>query len=207
MNDDLRHRRRAVYTGLQPYLDEEQLRRALEHWQRHYARAPRFRLQRFVHEVCQLAELGEHRPDIHRSLVRAMTLPAESLLQEPEAPAWESEHADADQRRAFVLLLDALIAGVPGLRSQQLCLDLLSSLRRDRFPQTLREELRNWLIERDEPRLDATPAEALRALINRSWALLTERLGPETADRLLHQACDQVRAEAPELADALARLL
>jgi hypothetical protein len=209
MNDDLRHRRRAVYTALHPYLDGESLQQALEHWQQCYSDAPRFRLQRFVHEVCQLANLRERRSDIHLSLVQAMNMSADALLEDPAAPVAqrETDQADAGEQRVFTLLVDTLIAGVPADERQQLCLNLLSSLRRDRFPASLRDDLRLWLIDNGAARMSGASVPALRAVINRSWVLLTERLGPATADRLLQQACDRTRARAPELADELARLL
>jgi hypothetical protein len=75
MNNDLALRRRAIYTGLRPYLEEDALLDALMHWENHFATAPRFTLQKFVAELCKDGDLRSRRADILLSLVQALSMP------------------------------------------------------------------------------------------------------------------------------------
>lgn len=209
MSEDLQNRRRAVYTGLKPYLSHAMLERALEHWEQHHARAPRFALQRFVHEVCQLADLRERRSDIHLNLVQAMNMPAESLLD--DAPVRGNRNnpdtATPEQYHAFEQLLNRILHQLDDQTDQQLRLDLLASLRHEQFPEGMLHQLQRWLLDREGLAVGDAPTEALRAIVNRAYVLLAQYRGPGTADEILQRATQATRREHPEWTDALAGLL
>ncbi len=51
-------RRRALATGLAPYLDADAVAEAVALWQRDYADRPRFSLQGYVSELCKRFDLA-----------------------------------------------------------------------------------------------------------------------------------------------------
>lgn len=207
MSDDLHLRRRAIYTGLKPFLDEEALLDALLHWEAHYASAPRFKLQHFVSELCRSGDLRPRRSDVLRSLIEAMSLPARSLLPDP-LQRTTAGSASAGDVRAFVALAERLLDGTGDDQRFSLRLDLLASLDARRLPPPVLAALRTWLGERAAPlRLEQCSTDILRGLVNRIYVILCERCGPVEADRLLASAVRSVEAVHPELAAPLARLL
>ncbi len=209
MSNDLHNRRRAVYTGLHPYLSRDMLKRALEHWEQHYAQSPRFALQHFVHEICQLADLQQRRSDIYLNLVQAMNMPVESLLDDGmiNPDAGPAKTATRDQVKAFEQLLDSFLEQLDQKTDQQLRLDLVARLRHEPVPESLLNSLQRWLLD-GEPR-DTAPAsvETLRAVVNHVYVLLTQYQGPVLADQVLQRATGAMRQAHPELTDALAALL
>jgi hypothetical protein len=209
MSEDWQNRRRAVYTGLHPYLSEEMLIRALEHWEQHYAEAPRFALQRFVHEICQLADLRERRSDIHLNLVQAMNMPADALLDDSpvRGQVHDPDAATADQYRAFEQLLNCFLDQLDESTDQQLRLDLLASLRRQHYSDPLLHQLQRWLLDGEALASGNASIATLRAIVNQAYVLLAQYRGPGTADQTLHQATERVRSAQPALTDALAGLL
>ena len=209
MSQDLHNRRRAIYTGLHPYLSRDMLKRALEHWEEHYSRSPRFALQRFVHEICQLADLHQRRSDIYLNLVQAMNMPADSLLDDAivnrdNNPA---DKATSKQLRTFDQLLERFLEQLDSKTGQQLRLDLLTRLRQDQVPESILNALQRRLL--DGERLDTLPApvETLRGIVNHAYVLLTQYQGPVHADQVLQKATGALREAHPELTDALAALL
>jgi hypothetical protein len=101
MSNDIALRRRAIYTGLKPYLEDDALLDALMHWENHFATAPRFTLQRFVAELCKEGELRRRRADILLSLVQALSMPATSLLPDPLQHRQQAETASSDDSMAL----------------------------------------------------------------------------------------------------------
>lgn len=200
-------RRRALATGLAPYLDAAALVEAVALWQRDYADRPRFSLQGYVSELCRLFDLGEQRHQLHLSLVRAQSLPDARLAADPLA---DDRAAGAGDRhpptRAFQGLMRALWASLGEARAGQLRLDQLTDLRQTDFPADTRAALEYWL---NHPRseLAALDQDSLRTLLNRGYVLLCERFGPVSADRLLKDAGDRLRRDQPELGQALNELL
>lgn len=209
MSEDLENRRRAIYTGLKPYLSRPLLEQALEHWEQHYARSPRFALQRFVREVCELADLRERRSDLHLNLVQAMNMPAESLLDDAPARTQASQPGGATRAHAsaFGALLQRLLEQLDDSTDHQLRLDLLASLRREQFPEVLLHQLQRWLLDREQLDIGDAPLEGLRAIVNRAYVLLAQYQGPVVADQVLHQATADLRNEHPDWVDAMAALL
>lgn len=204
MSPEERHRR-AIATGLAPYLDSHQVPEAVALWQRDYAHRPRFSLQGYVSHISRLFEVEGRRHDLHLSLVQAMTLPDRELLPDPLGEE-HSSHRAHPCTEAFQLLMRALWAQLDAGQASQVRLDQLTDLRRPGLDAELREPLEYWLNHADS---DLTPLDkgTLRQLLNRAYVLLCERFGPVRSDRLLKQAADRVREQRPGLQSALHALL
>lgn len=204
MTKDERHRR-AIATGLAPYLDERLIPEAVLLWQSEYAGRPRFSLQGYLSELCRLFDLAERRHDIHLSLVQAMTLPEAALLPDPVArinPAGGGHPCT----EAFEAMMRALWQRLDNGAASRLRLDQLTALRHAGLDRDSRAALEGWLGN-PRGRLAPLPRPALRAALNGTYMLFCEELGPVAADRLFKQAGDGVRRDAPALAGGLNALL
>lgn len=207
MSNDLNLRRRAIYTGLKPFLDDSALLDALLFWEENYAGAPRFTLQRFVSELCREGDLRPRRNDVLRSLVEAMNLPARALLPDPLQRTTRPS-ATATEVAAFAALAEALLESTSGTRRFSLRLDLLASLDAQRLPPPVISSLKEWLSDPHRAlHLEQCSTAVLRSVINRTYVVLCERCGPVEADRLLALAVKNVEATDPDLAGPLSRLL
>lgn len=204
MSPEERHRR-AIATGLAPYLDRHQIPEAVALWQRDYAHRPRFSLQGYISHVSRLFEVEGRRHDLHLSLVQAMTLPDRELLPDPLGED-ENAHRAHPCTEAFQLLMRALWAQLDAGQANQVRLDQLTDLRRPGVEPALREAVEYWLNHADGD-LAPLDKEPLRRLLNRTYVLLCERFGPVYSDRLLKYAADRVREQRPGLESALHTLL
>lgn len=194
ISQSVQRRRRAIVTGLTPYMNEPVLLEAVSHWQQHYAERPSFSLQGFVSDLCRLFDMGERRHHIHMSLVQAMTLSDSELAADPVADSHE-HHTEAQPcAHAFQLLLQALWQGLGKRAASQLQLDLGAQLRQNHVSPETRLTLEYWLQSPDKP-LSPLPLASLRDQLNRTYILLCQRLGPVEADRQLKAAYQATLAQ------------
>lgn len=187
INQSVQRRRRAIVTGLTPYMNEPLLLEAISHWQQHYAERPSFSLQGFVSDLCRLFDMGERRHHIHMSLVQAMTLSDSELAADPQANSNESDTEVHPCTHAFQCLLQALWQGLGKRIASQLQLDLGAQLRQASVSPETRLTMEYWLQSSDKS-LSPLPLASLRDQLNRTYVLLCERLGPVEADRQLKEA-------------------
>lgn len=207
MIDDLATRRRAIYTGLKPFMPEEQLLDALLHWESHYATAPRFTLQRFVSELCREGDMRTRRADVLLSLVQAMSLPAQSLLPDPLQRSNARPRISISETAAFEVLMNAMMEASSKDQRYSLRLDLLASLDTRKMPVQFCHALQRWLGDKAPLNVSGVDTSLLRAMVNRAYVILCERVGPVVADRILATAVGNVSAAKPELSAAIERLL
>ncbi|MEQ1668642.1 MAG: hypothetical protein ABL868_09330 [Sulfuriferula sp.] len=80
---ELVRRRRAIYTGLRPYLPEHLLLQAVTIWQEKYVSKPMFALNKFLFEICDAPALAAQRGDIHRSLMESLWADESTLEPDP----------------------------------------------------------------------------------------------------------------------------
>lgn len=187
INQSVQRRRRAIVTGLTPYMNEPVLLEAVSHWQQHYAERPSFSLQGFVSDLCRLFDMDERRHHIHMSLVQAMTLSDSELAADPLANSNENDTEAHPCTHAFQCLLQALWQGLGKRVASQLQLDLGAQLRQTSVSAETRLTMEYWL-QAPEKTLSPLPLASLRDQLNRTYILLCERLGPVEADRQLKEA-------------------
>jgi hypothetical protein len=205
MNADISQRRRAIYTGLKPFMDDDSLIDAVMHWEEHFASAPRFTLQKFVSELCREGDLRSRRADILLSLVQAMNMPSQSLLPDPvqSSPAAKTDRSGD----AFVALARALFDALDNDQRYQLRLDMLASLDGMNLPAHVLHAMNRWLNDNQPLENLHASVTVLRALVNRFYVLLCERLGPVNADKVLSRAVSRAQASDPAVAPNLPSLL
>lgn len=207
MNNDIAIRRRAIYTGLKPFMAEEQLLDALQHWESHYSTAPRFTLQRFVSELCGEGTLRSRRADVLLSLVQAMSMPTQSLLPDPLQRTGVASRVSISETSAFEVLMNSLMDATNKDQRYSLRLDLLASLDTRKMPVQFCHALTRWLGDKAPLNVSGVDTVLLRAMVSRAYVILCEREGPVIADRVLAAAVSCVSVSHPELNPAIKKLL
>lgn len=211
MSQEVLLKRRAVVTGLSPFLKDEALLKAVVFWEESYASAPRFALQRFVAELCRGTELANQRSEVLLSLVEAMGMEESSLLPDPfsgksrKAPS--KKIALGPIAQAFVLLMEELLESVPKDVGYNVRRDLQASLDTKRLPAELVAALQLWLNERAPLQITNADLKMLRLLVNRTYVLLCERMGPVAADKMLSGAVANVVERDASLESLVTQLL
>lgn len=79
----LMQRRRAIYTGLLPYLEGEDIYTALWLWQDRFSSQPALALHAYIHEITPLMGKAVSRSELHRSLVAAQGRSMGELAPDP----------------------------------------------------------------------------------------------------------------------------
>ncbi|AKH69166.1 hypothetical protein IMCC21906_01488 [Spongiibacter sp. IMCC21906] len=208
---DVNQRRQAIYTGLHDFMDEQDLERAVQHWENSYADQPSLALQRFVAYICnEDSALKKQRSAVLRSLLNAMNLPVNELQKKTSRNTSNisQENPQAlSHNVAFSALILALMSQLNESQQTKLKLDLFAALRRRKLPHNILDALQRWLSNRQALELNNAPASLLQKLINQFYVLLCESVGPIQADRMLANAVQQLQREQPELDLFLSSLL
>jgi hypothetical protein len=197
----LSDRRRAIYTGLQPFFDEAGAMKAVTHWENRYADQPSLALQRYVADICENTGLKDKRASILRSLLHAMTQESSELLADPRgANNEETRRPDAaSASQAYAELMLAMMNQIDDSLQHKLRIELFAALRQRQLPLTILEALQNWLSTRQALRLNNASPALLQKLLNQYYVLLCENFGPVRADKILAQGVNQVQQQYPQL--------
>jgi len=228
-------RRRALYTALHAYLDENALWEALLHWEACYAAQAAFPVQRFLSDILTTPELRSQRPQILRSVVQALAWPEARLLPDPGERLWayrighRATHAPTPTSTPAAVaapvtgarsdargdpLIDAatsfvgrLLDAVDAREQSALRVQVSMALEESRLSLATRRALQTWLQQRNPQVLNGMGAAELRHLVSAVYVGLCEQLGPVTADATLDRALRALAADAPHLLGVCRSLL
>jgi len=210
-------RRRAVYTGLKPFLGEAQLQDALLLWSVRYADGPVYVLHGFVSAVCAQTGLEARHGEVYRSLMRALTADEAQLLPDPgervapAAAAQVSRTQEPDPGAARSTAAGVVFVGVAGAllealeaidaeRALKVRVDVMDRLGELHLPPREAQAVNRWLMQQaSELAVDAAPA-TWRELLHRLYVRACELFGPVATDRVLGEAV--TRAERLPAAQA-----
>lgn len=208
MNHDKSGKRRAIYTALKPFLTEKVLLKALAHWDTYYGANPNLTLQQYVSEIARGAGLKEQRSSMLLSLTKAMNAPVATLLPEP---GLTTEQLDilptAATASIFVALMTGIMNLMPPASQRSVFFDLLASVNRDHLPPNLLNALTLWIEKEQDLALKPHAPRVLRVLVNRTYVVMCERLGPVEADNILARAANDCGRIFPQFNEELTRLL
>lgn len=199
MTVDIALRRRAILTGLRPFLDDDALLSAVALWAREYANQPPFALSGFVAKCCARAELKAQRGQILRAIIAAMELPPSQLLPDPgsqgEVLAAVADQARLnDQTQMFSLLLSALIGLSDASMQSMIRSRLLQQLTKQKLEREPHQVMQDWLAGHAVSLTKNYDLKLLQALVNQAYIVMCEVLGPVKADQLLAAAISQTKA-------------
>lgn len=218
---DIHLRRRAILTGLRPFLDDHELHAALTLWQQDYASQPVFALSGLVAQCCTRPELKRQRSQILRALIAAMALPHDQLLPDNAAlysgassvssatlsnsPAKPQLAGADDKTRSFMALMENLLASCEPELQAAMRQHLQASLDSLGLARAQKNALWAWIsgqgAAQDEAhgkRAELGQAYALKplqALINQAYVVMCEHLGPVKADQHLSRAVNATQAK------------
>ncbi|HEY8353545.1 MAG TPA: hypothetical protein VIK69_00845 [Methylophilaceae bacterium] len=196
-------RRRAIYTGLRPFLTDDELRHALVLWEREFSNKPKFALNVFIARCCDTEDLKEKRAEMLRAVIHAMDLPAEQLLPEPSELLLQDEGIKAEPGHeldhvttVFVALLTAMLkkhdySTQGGIRNF-----LVENLQKLRLEARNEQRLRAWLSGQSSQLTVNLGIEVLQKLVNLTYVAMCQYVGPVKADQQLAQALKEVEGEA-----------
>jgi hypothetical protein len=208
---DLQLRKRAIATGLQPYIAIGELPAVLEYWEQYYAEKPSLALQYFVADIAINHQLTVSRATLLRSLIRAMGLPAAELIDLPSAKATpaatESAEEDHSSSQAFSLVLTNIMGQLSNEMQHKLRLAFFAQLRSQNLPVQSLQALQNWLSHQQPLKLGRTSNSLLQRLITEFYTLLCHHFGPTEADVLLARALQMAKQSHPELDRQLSSIL
>lgn len=204
-------KRSALYVGLKPFLEEEQILEGLLLWEREFADGPVFALQGYITKLIQLTGLDTSRAEVHRSLVRALSLEMMHLPPDPRprmealarnrgldvdaAPTGVSEIADwtvvfKHLHREFL----ERIARRDTVAVHKIRRDLVEALPKLEIAAACRQAVAQWLTDR-QAELDARLGKReMHGILHATYVLACQYLGPVESDRLLSAAVQAVEA-------------
>jgi len=207
-------RRRAIYTGMRPYVDDAKLLDAIKLWQAEYSHKPKFALSVFVARCCDSPEHKEARANVLKSIFIAMELQPDALLPDPFLDlkvvhkTAAGNPADATQQtKMFVVLMQQVFAKLQKADEKQVRLSIqahLPELRTDRMRMMY---LREWLAGSTQTLEGQFDLELLQKLVNCCYMAICQQLGPVKADQYLGQAIKETEPLAMEVGFKLHDLL
>jgi hypothetical protein len=203
--------RRAIYTGLKPFLPEDELIAALALWQNRFSSGQAYALHGFLGEICTTAQLKQIRNDIHRSLTHALFGPEEALESDPLSliQRWNSNRESAkgaaqkipvEQRKVpstpmtlvfetffehFLVLLEEAQQVSHPIRDY-LDTHLEKILTTGTGPKAA--QVSRWLRGRQAYLENGLSLDEMRAILHIAYVLACQYIGPIATDRLLSEA-------------------
>lgn len=214
-NSELILRRRAIYTGMRPYFDDQKLLGAINLWQAEYSHKPKFALSVFIARCCDTPELKDERAKILKSIFIALELAPDELLSDPfvelksvsKALAAGSASDSSQQTVMFVALLNQLFSKFNKADEKQIryiVLELLAEVKTDRMRMMY---IREWFAKNTQILEGQFELEVLQKLVNICYMAMCQQLGPVKADQYLAQAIKETEPLASDAGFKLHDLL
>jgi hypothetical protein len=197
-------RKRALYTGLQPFLRDTELMEALILWESRYATQPKFSLRYFVADLVKSLERPVEHKHLLIHLVATMAKPAEELLPDP-SPALSAyknrvgisttAHYALAELEAFCILVNKWLSLVQTGAAIDIAHFVLHNLERLKINSDLKMQTKRWLEDENQSiRLPTVQIQELRKIINLFYIGFCEYLGPTQADILLAEAVSRLKS-------------
>jgi hypothetical protein len=200
-------RRRAIYTGLKPFLNATEMAQALSMWETEFSLKPPYALAGFVSRCCTTDELRKVRSQILRALITALESPEALLLSDPGSQVNKQTLVDNGKKEdstivldaknsVFVALSNALWAAVDETTEKSIIDFILRNLANLKLSNDQSRKLKDWFISRNTTFPCNLELTTLQKLINLNYIALCEYYGPVKADKLLSQATHAVEPDA-----------
>ncbi len=202
-NSEMILRKRALYTGLQPFLRDTELMEALILWESRYTHQPKFSWRYFVAELVQSLDRRVEHKHLLVHLVATMNKPAEQLLPDPSAAlaAYKTRRGTTAyanytlaEVEAFRILVDKWLSLVQSSAAIDIGRFVLRNLHRLTINTDLKLQTLRWLEDENQHiRVPRVEIQDLRKIINLFYVGFCEYLGPTQADALLAQAVARLK--------------
>lgn len=202
---DIVFRRRAIYTGLKPYLSNAELLMAIQFWEQEFASKPAYAVNVFISRCCKTPELKAKRSEMLRSVVNAMELSSSQLLPDPGSQLNLDLKSIEDRREERSLVLDSKTVVFEMLMTQFLShLDNVASTRLKRVlankllqlktKERRLSQMRDWLNEAVQNLETSFQQDFLQKTMNLAYVEMCAEVGAVKADVFLSNA---IKATTP----------
>jgi len=204
---DLSLKRRAVYTGLRPFLSDKALEKSLQLWQDEYSEDASYAFTEFLSVCCDTEELKKKRTRILSSLLRSMEASEHELLPDPlefETGKITIENSEEVIKLSdsttivFERFFDNLLKQCGEPKAKQVRTYVLNQVENSKLNVLQRKYLNDWLEQSAKQLKGDWKKSHLRQLVNYCYVALCEYFGPVKADQFLAQAVAETEAFAQD---------
>lgn len=203
---ELGRRRSAIYAALVSFLGEDQALKALLLWETEFSAGPIFALQGFLSRVCTDAELRARRGEVHKALVRSLSLDADQLPPDPHdrvralareqgEHAWGGNGGDPRFGHEVAVVLSRVMGdflggledhdSVAAHKVRVFIIDHLSPLE---LAASVRQALTQWLTRQGTPPSGGLGRGAAQEVLHLAYVAACQYIGPVMTDRFLAEA-------------------
>jgi hypothetical protein len=205
---DLILRRRAIYTGMRPYFEDDELLEALKLWQEKYSERPKYAFTEYLSVCCKTKELRQQRSSILSSIFKAMDLPERDLLADPFSELSSSTvktsqsviHSEVDDvTKVFKKFFDILMSKVKDKEALAIKALIIKNMVNLDLDSRRKMILQEWLESKRETLECGYKLNEIRKIVNFSYVAMCEYFGPVKSDQILAQAINTAEPSASEL--------
>jgi len=195
-------RRRAIYTGLRPFFDDQELLSLIKIWQNDFSQKPKFALSVFVSRCCNTPQLKQDRAKILGAIFMAMDAPPSELLPDPFEDLKAADKSailgfeNDDKTTVFMTLLQQILMNFDEQEEKRIRRFLTDNLIEIETDNRRQKHMQHWLLEKTNT-LDANyKTEDLQKLVHFTYVAMCEGVGPVKADQYLAQAVKETESFA-----------
>ena len=202
---DLVLKRRALYTGLRPHLNDEELVTALKLWQLEYSEKPKFAFTAFLAVITNTEKLRRQRTRILSSLLRAMELSEVDLLADPYSELskqyefiTENVMEEDHTIDVFIVFFEKLQVKMDEKDALGVRAYIIQNVKKLNLNTRTTMQLTEWINKESSVLKGRYNLSSLRQVINLAYVAMCQLKGPVKTDQLLSQTIRDVEAFANE---------
>lgn len=196
---DIVFRRRAIYTGLKPYLSNTELLMAIQFWELEFAAKPTYAVNVFISRCCKTPELKAKRSEMLRSVVNAMELSPSELLPDPgsqlhldlsriEERREERSSALDSKTAVFEMLITQFLSNLDTVASMRLKRSIADKLLQLKTKERRLGRMRDWLNDIVQKLETSFQQDFLQQVMNLAYVEMCAEVGAVKADVFLSNA-------------------
>lgn len=217
MSSSLTRKKRAVYTSLYPYLERDNLMRAMILWEDEYSDQPSFAVQHFVNDICSDSDLKSIRRTLLMSLIKTLALPESELMPDPSTrvAAYKKHYkiSSGDPVSKDLVIFQKLVSNMLDQVNANVSANIkdyvIDNLAKSTISTLLKQQIQLWLSKQVVSIKAPSPdINDLRMIINFFYVGFCEFTGPVETDRILGRSVATVTDNySNELSEGMRKLL
>ena len=192
------HRKRIVFTALQPYFLGEKLLQAMVIWEEKYSNAPSMALKHFVNELKNVVDPNADIRAAHLNLVRLASLPESELKKDPSADierylkrsARQKQSKPENHTRREYLTMQKFIRAwqshFTAPDNRYISAQVIEKISELKLNRQLTLSFARWLANQEgsTPQVPTAETDDLRKIINLFYVASCEHVGPVKTDEV-----------------------
>lgn len=195
-------RRRAIYTGLRPYFDDQELLSLIKIWQDDFSQKPKFALSVFVSRCCNTPALKQDRAKILGAIFMALDASPSELLPDPFEDLKVADKLSIlgfendSKTTVFMTLLQQILMHFDEQEEKKIRRFLIDHLNQINTDNRRLKHMQEWLLEKSITLAANYKIEDMQKLIHFTYVAMCEAVGPVKADQYLAQAVKETESFA-----------